>query len=478
MATSIDIRGTEHGAQILTTEALAFVADLQRTFGRTIAELMERRARRQRALESGEERFDFLPETKHIRQGDWVCAPVPKDLRDRRVEITGPVDKKMIINALNSGARVFMADFEDSNTPTWQQRRQRAAEPLRSGASHALARHTREKIPHQREPGRAVRAAARAAPSGEAHRRRRADRARRARRLRPLLLPQRARAHLARQRARTSTCRSSRATSRRVCGTWSSCTRSASLGIPQGTIKATVLIETLPAAFEMNEILYELREHSAGLNCGRWDYIFSFIKKQSDARHGRCPIAASSRWTRASCARTRACSSRRATVAASTRWAAWPRRSRSRATRRRTKQALAKVRADKLREVKDGHDGTWVAHPGLVPVAKEIFDAHMKGENQIDERARGRARHARRSARGPRGRAHDGGPAPQRARRHPVHRGVAARAGLRAALRLDGRRGDRGDLARAGVAVAAPRRRARRQEARRRSATAPSSTKS
>src|SRR6478735_4680442 len=113
MATSIDIRGTEQGGDILTTEALSFVAELQRTFGRTITDLMERRARR-------EPRFEFLPETRHIREGDWVCAPTPKDIRDRRVEITGPVDKKMIINALNSGARVFMADFEDSNTPTWQ----------------------------------------------------------------------------------------------------------------------------------------------------------------------------------------------------------------------------------------------------------------------------------------------------------------------------------------------------------------------
>jgi malate synthase len=148
-----------------------------------------------------------------------------------------------------------------------------------------------------------------------------------------------------------------------------------------------VLIETLPAAFEMDEILYELREHSAGLNCGRWDYIFSFIKKRAPTRralprpraghHGQGPF----------CAPTRCSSSRRATAAACTRWAAWPRRSPSRTTPPPTTAALAKVRADKLREVTDGHDGTWVAHPGLVAVAPEIFDAHMKGPNQLDRRA-------------------------------------------------------------------------------------------
>ena len=165
------------------------------------------------------------------------------------------------------------------------------------------------------------------------------------------------------------------------------------LGVPRGTIKATCLIETLPAAFEMDEFLYELREHSAGLNCGRWDYIFSFIKKRASDPAAVLPdrVAGHDGQGRSSPPTSR-CSSRPATAATCTRWAAWPRRSPSRTTRPANEAALEKVRADKLREVKAGHDGTWVAHPGLVPVAKEIFDAHMPGPNQLGVQARRRAR--------------------------------------------------------------------------------------
>ena len=224
---------------------------------------------------------DFLAETHEIRDGDWKVAPIPPDLLDRRVEITGPVDRKMVINALNSGAKVFMADFEDANSPTWANNDRGPDQP-----EGPLGRHARLHRPGERQGLQARRQAGGAArpPARLASARRASDGRRRADfgcavRFRALFLPQRREADRAGHRARISTCRSSRAISRRGCGTTSSSTRRSKLGLPIGTIKATVLIETLPAAFEMDEILYELRDHIAGLNAGRWDYIFSFIKK-------------------------------------------------------------------------------------------------------------------------------------------------------------------------------------------------------
>jgi malate synthase len=388
MAPSIDIRGTEPAGDILTAEAIAFVADLQRTFGKTIADLLERRARRQRALDEGEDRFDFLPETRHIREGDWVCAPMPKDLRDRRVEITGPVDAKMIINALNSGARVYMADFEDANAPTWHnvvagqrnlyQAVRRTLEFEAVGADggvtkkyrigdHPAVLFVRPRGLHLPERHFVV--------DGEAARGALVDfglyffhnaRELVARGTGPYFYLPKLESHLEARLWNVVFLHAQRA-----------------LGIPQGTIKATVLIETLPAAFEMDEILYELREHSAGLNCGRWDYIFSFIKKQRARKDAVLPdralvtmdkgfLRAYSRLLIETC-------HRRGVHAMGGMAAQIPIKS----DKKKNEEALAKVRADKLREVEDGHDGTWVAHPGLVPVAMEVFDAHMKGENQI-----------------------------------------------------------------------------------------------
>ena len=386
MATSIELRGTQHAGEILSTEAGAFVADLQRTFGKTIVDLLERRARRQRALESGEERFDFLPETKHIREGDWVCAPVPRDIQDRRVEITGPVDRKMIINALNSGARVFMADFEDSSTPTWENV-VTGQQNLYEAVRRTLTFETQEKkysigdspaVLFVRPRGLHL-PEKHVVVDGEAARGSLVDfglfffhnaRELVSRGTAPYFYLPKLESHLEARLWNVVFLHAERA-----------------LGLPQGTIKATVLVETLPAAFEMHEILYELREHSAGLNCGRWDYIFSFIKKQRARKDAVMPdrslvtmdkgfLRAYSRLLVETC-------HRRGVHAMGGMAAQIPIKSDA----RKNEEARALVRADKLREVKDGHDGTWVAHPGLVQVAMEVFDAHMKGPNQIaDER--------------------------------------------------------------------------------------------
>ncbi|HEY1958437.1 MAG TPA: malate synthase A [Polyangiaceae bacterium] len=381
MAMTIDIRGARASA-ILSDEAVAFVADLQRTFGKAVLDLMDRRARRQAALDAGEERFDFLPETKHIRDGNWTCAPMPKDIRDRRVEITGPVDRKMIINALNSGARVFMADFEDSSTPTWANvvaGQQNLFEAVR----RKLTFETPEKKYAIGDKPAVLFVRPRGLHLPERHVVVDGEIARGAlvdfglyffhnakellsRGTGPYFYLPKLESHLEARLWNVVFLHAERA-----------------LGIPQGTIKATVLIETLPAAFEMNEILYELREHSAGLNCGRWDYIFSFIKKQR-AQQGVLPdralvtmdkgfLRAYSRLLIETC-------HRRGVHAMGGMAAQIPIKSDA----KKNEEALAKVRADKLREVKDGHDGTWVAHPGLVEVAMDVFDEHMKGANQID----------------------------------------------------------------------------------------------
>jgi len=373
MTTSIAFRGSAHGDDILTTDALAFVADLQRTFGKTIAELLSRRTRTE---------FDFLPETKHIREGNWVCAPTPADLRDRRVEITGPVDAKMIINALNSGARVFMADFEDASTPTWTNVVE-GQKNLYEAVRRRLTFRTEQKSYAIGDKPAVLFVRPRGLHLPEKHVVVDGEVARGAlvdfglyffhnakellaRGTGPYFYLPKLESHLEARLWNVVFLHAERA-----------------LGIPQGTIKATVLIETLPAAFEMNEILYELREHSAGLNCGRWDYIFSFIKKQRDRKDAVMPdrglvtmdkgfLSAYSRLLVETC-------HRRGVHAMGGMAAQIP----NKADARKNEEALAKVRADKLREVKNGHDGTWVAHPGLVPVAMEVFDAHMQGDNQI-----------------------------------------------------------------------------------------------
>ncbi len=256
--------------EILTPEALAFVAALDSEFAGRRCELLARRRTRRAELEAGHE-LDFLPETRHIREdATWRVAPPAPGLVDRRVEITGPTERKMTVNALNSGARVWMADFEDANTPDLGERGRRPAQPAGRHRPHdRLHRGRGQGVPARRASCRRSwcgRAAGTCCEKHIAHRRPAGLGV--AGRLRAVPLPLRAAPARRAAAGRTSTCRSSRATSRRGCGTTSSSSRRTTLGIPRGTIRATVLIETITAAFEMDEILYELREHSAGLNAG------------------------------------------------------------------------------------------------------------------------------------------------------------------------------------------------------------------
>ena len=370
---------------VLTPGALAFVADLQRTFGARRELLLERRIAVQERLNKGE-RFDFLPATKDVRVGDWKVAPLPKDLLDRRVEITGPVDRKMVINALNSGANVFMADFEDATSPTWEnvvegQRNLTDAiartieyTDLGTGKKYALADktatlfvrprgwHLLEK--HVELDGKPV--------SGSLF-----DFG--------LYFYHNARTLLSKGTGPYFYL--PKMESHKEAHLWNDVFVHAqkALGIPTGTIKATVLIETLPAAFEMDEILHELREHSAGLNCGRWDYIFSFIKKLRNEigclLPDRSQVTMHKGFLRAYSTLLIQTCHKRGAHAMGGMAAQIP----NKADPEANQLAFDKVRADKLREVTAGHDGTWVAHPGLVPVAKEIFDKGMPGLNQIDK---------------------------------------------------------------------------------------------
>ncbi len=369
--------------EILTPEAVAFVAKLARSFSERRDHLLAKRAERQVLLDAGE-LPDFLPQTAHIRSGDWRVAPVPADLQDRRVEITGPTDRKMVINALNSGAKVFMTDFEDSNAPTWENmiegqinlrdaiRRtitytspEGKAYKLNENVAVMMIRprgwHLDEK--HMLVDGKQV-------PGGlfdfglyfytnakELL----------ARGSGPYFYLPKMESHL---EARL----------------WNDVFELAQdeLGIPPGTIKATVLIETILAAFETEEILYELRDHSAGLNCGRWDYIFSFIKKFRSRPDFVLPDRALVTMTvpmmrNYSLLVIKNCHKRGAHAMGGMA-AQIPIKNNPEAN----EAALAKVRADKLREAQDGHDGTWVAHPGLVLVALEVFDEVMPQPNQIN----------------------------------------------------------------------------------------------
>jgi len=380
----VAIRGrmTPEYADILTFEALSLLAKLHRNFEVRRRELLEARAIRQKQIDSGAP-LDFLPETRAIREADWKVAPVPADLQDRRVEITGPTDRKMVINALNSGANMFMADFEDSSTPTWDnliQGQINMRDAVRGtisfaspeGKSYKLNPKTATLLVRPRgwhliekhieidgEPmsGSLVdfglyffhNAKARLAKGSGVY----------------LYLP--------------------KMESHREARLWNDVFVLAQneLGVPQGTVKATVLIETILASFEMDEILYELRNHSAGLNCGRWDYIFSCIKKFRN-RDGfiladRALVTMTAPFMRAySLLLIKTCH-RRGTFAMGGMAAQIPIKNDPAAN----EAALAKVRADKDREATDGHDGTWVAHPGLVALAKEAFDKVMKTPNQI-----------------------------------------------------------------------------------------------
>ncbi len=368
---------------VLTSEALAFVADLVRTFRPRVKELLARRRERQARFDAGE-RPDFLSETADVRARDWTVSPLPKDLLDRRVEITGPTDRKMVINALNSGASVFMADFEDANSPTWDNmvdgqinlgdavRRTISFTAPETGKRYALKDKTAVLLVHPRGwhlVERHMLVDGEPIPGGlfdfglfffhNAS-------AALARGTGPYFYLPKMESHL---EARLWNDVFVRAQDK--------------LGIPRGSIKATCLIETLPAAFEMDEFLWELREHSAGLNCGRWDYIFSFIKKRAEDPTAVLPDRSQVTMDKGFLAAyvkllIKTCH-RRGVHAMGGMAAQIPIKDDQAAN----DAALEKVRADKLREVKAGHDGTWVAHPGLVPVAKDIFDAHMPGPNPL-----------------------------------------------------------------------------------------------
>ncbi|HEV2273247.1 MAG TPA: malate synthase A, partial [Acidobacteriaceae bacterium] len=368
--------------EILQPEALKFLVELHTRFDGRRRELLESRANRQRKIDAGE-LPTFLPETESIRNSDWTAAPIPKDLLDRRVEITGPVDRKMIINALNSGASCFMADLEDSNSPTWSNNLSgqiNLRDAIRGdieyvspeGKKYALGEkratlivrprgwHLVEK--HFFVQGQPI--------SGSLfdfglfffHN------------AKPLLekgsgpyfyLPK-MQSHL---EARL----------------WNDVFLFAQeyVGVPRGSIRATVLIETILAAFEMDEILYELREHSAGLNCGRWDYIFSFIKTLRSSSNFVLPdrslVTMDRHFLKSYVDLLIKTCHRRGIHAMGGMAAQIPIKNDTAAN----EIALEKVRKDKLREVTAGHDGTWVAHPGLVAIAKQVFDEHMKTPNQI-----------------------------------------------------------------------------------------------
>ena len=375
---------TEPQQRILTPEATRFLVKLATAFEPRRRQLLEARRRRQQEIHSGV-MLDFPAETAEIRRSSWKVAPVPADLMDRRVEITGPTDRKMIINALNSGARVFMADFEDSNSPTWgnildgqanlrdavngtitytspEGKRYEVAENPATLMVRPRGWHLREK--HFLVDGEPVSASI--FDFG-------------------LFV-----FHNARQLIRNGTgpyFYLPKMESRHEARLWNDVFLMAQddLGISRGTIRATVLIETILAAFEMDEILWELREHSAGLNCGRWDYIFSYIKKFRN--HAGCLLP-----DRAQVTMTRpflqsyvdlliATCHRRGAHAMGGMAAQIPIKNNPEAN----ESALARVRDDKLREVWAGHDGTWVAHPGLVPLAKYVFDTYMPFPNQLDK---------------------------------------------------------------------------------------------
>ena len=378
---------TPEFAEIVTPEAMEFVAALVRLAAPRRAALLQARAERQTAIDAGQ-MPDFLPETQPVRDSDWTVAPLPADLLDRRVEITGPTsDRKMVINALNSGAHVFMADFEDANTPSW-------ANTINGQINMRDA--IRRTISFANPDGRQYKL-------GE----------------KPAVLIVRPRGwHLNEKHvhvdgeeipgglfdfgmyffhnARELLARGSgpyfylpKLESHVEARLWNDVFVLAQelLGLPQGTIKATVLIETILGAFEMDEILYELRDHSAGLNCGRWDYIFSCIKKLHSKPDfifpDRAQVTMATHFMRSySLLAIKTCH-RRNVHAVGGMSAFIPVKNDEAANER----AFAQVRADKEREATDGHDGTWVAHPGLVPVALEVFNRVMPQPNQI-ERAR------------------------------------------------------------------------------------------
>jgi malate synthase len=370
--------------RILTPAAVGFVANLHRRYEERRRACMKRRAERQARLDAGET-FGFLPETRSIRESEWTVGPIPKDLQDRRVEITGPTERKMVINALNSGASTFMADFEDSITPTWDNVIQGQIN-LRQAIDRSIGfKNGDGKVYELNEKTATLIVRPRGWHLLEEHMLVDGDPVsgalfdfglfffHNAEKLvahgtGPYFYLPKIECHL---EARL----------------WDHVFNEAEtrMNLPRGTIKATVLIETLPAAFEMDEILYELRDHAAGLNCGRWDYIFSCIKKLRShdfVLADRAQVTMTSPFLRAYCQLLVKTCHRRNAFAMGGMAAQIPIKGDEKAN----EAAMAKVRADKEREANDGFDGTWVAHPGLVPIAKEIFDRIMPQPNQLDRK--------------------------------------------------------------------------------------------
>ena len=380
----IELCGALSAAQesILGPAALAFLADLHRHFDAQRRALLSERQARQARFDAGE-LPDFLAHTRGIRESDWRVAEIPAALRDRRVEITGPVDRKMIINALNSGARVFMADFEDSTAPTWDNLLEGQLN-LRDAVAGTIGFRAADGREYRLKPDPAV---LMVRPRGwhlpEKHLR--IDGAEMSGALFDFGLFVFHNGKTLHARERGPYLYLPKLQSHREAALWDAAIGHAerALGVPAGTIKVTVLIETLPAVFEMDEILHALRSRCVGLNCGRWDYIFSYIK--TFRRHAervlpeRAQVGMGVPFLKSySELLIRTCH-RRGAFAMGGMAAQIP----IAADAQANEAALTRVRADKLREVSAGHDGTWVAHPGLIPVAREIFDAHMPGPNQL-----------------------------------------------------------------------------------------------
>ncbi len=384
----VEIIGSMNPAyeEILSPEALEFTAKLVRKFAAEREALLQKRQERQTRIDNGELPH-FLPETAHIRNGDWTVGSIPADLQDRRVEITGPSgDRKMVINALNSGAKTFMADFEDANSPTWENsiegqinlrdainrtisfvnpqgkkyalNDQVATLIIRPRGWHLLEKHVL--VDGKPAPAGIFDFALYFFHNAKTLLRNGSG---------PYYYLPKMESHL---EARL----------------WNDVFVMAQneLGVPQGTVKATVLIETILATFELDEILYELRDHIVALNCGRWDYIFSYIKKlrnQPDViLPDRSLVTMTTPFMRAYSLRTIQVCHRRNAFAIGGMAAQIPVKNDPAAN----EEALNKVRADKDREARDGHDGTWVAHPGLVPVAMEAFNAVMTTPNQVHKK--------------------------------------------------------------------------------------------
>lgn len=383
--TQLNINTQPHFEEVFTSDLIDFLVELHQNFNAKRLELLEERKKTQQEFDKGI-LPKFLSETEEIRNGNWICAPLPEDLLDRRVEITGPVDRKMIINALNSGASTFMADFEDSNSPTWKN-----CMEGQINLSDAINR----KIDFTNEQGKSYQLNEKTAvllvrPRGlhlnEKHVEINGEQTsaslidfgiyffRNIKRLQEngsgayFYLPKLEHYKEARW--------------------WNDVFVFSQnyLGIPQGSIKATVLVETITASFQIDEILFELKEHSSGLNCGRWDYIFSFIKKFRNLPEFIVPdrdqVTMTSPFMSAYSKRVIEICHKRNVHAIGGMAAQIPIKNDYEAN----SQAFGKVRNDKEREVKNGHDGTWVAHPALVSVAKDIFDQFIPEKNQIDKK--------------------------------------------------------------------------------------------